>query len=50
MLEAGASRPWQEILLAMTGERRMDGGAIIEYFAPLKVWLDEQNRGQPVGW
>lgn len=50
MLTAGASRPWQEILYAMTGERRMDGGAILEYFAPLKVWLDEQNRGQVVGW
>jgi peptidyl-dipeptidase A len=50
MLESGASRPWQETLFAMTGEHRMDGGAILEYFAPLKAWLDEQNRGKPVAW
>jgi len=50
MLEAGAGKPWQEILFDMTGERRMDGNAIIEYFAPLKAWLDEQNRGKPTGW
>jgi len=50
MLEAGASKPWQDILFDMTGERRMDGNAILEYFAPLKAWLEEQNRGKPVGW
>jgi peptidyl-dipeptidase A len=50
MLEAGASEPWQEILFEMTGERRMDGNAILEYFAPLKAWLDQQNQGKAVGW
>jgi len=24
--------------------------AILDYFAPLKKWLDEQTKGQPVGW
>jgi peptidyl-dipeptidase A len=28
----------------------MDATAIVDYFAPLKTWLDEQNRGQTVGW
>ena len=23
---------------------------ILDYFAPLKTWLDEQNRGQRCGW
>ena len=50
MLETGASKPWQDILFEMTGERRMDGNAILEYFAPLQTWLDQQNRGKPVGW
>jgi peptidyl-dipeptidase A len=50
MLEAGQSRPWPEILYEMTGERQMDGTAMLEYFAPLKAWLDVQNRGRPVGW
>ena len=44
MLEMGASRPWQEALKAVSGEEKIDGGALIEYFAPLKVWLDEQNK------
>jgi hypothetical protein len=28
----------------------MDATAILDYFAPLQKWLDEQNRGKPVGW
>ena len=44
MLEMGASKPWQEALKALSGEEKIDGGALIEYFAPLKVWLDEQNK------
>jgi peptidyl-dipeptidase A len=50
MLSAGASRPWQDILYDMTGEREMDGSAMIEYFAPLQKWLEEQNKGKKVGW
>jgi peptidyl-dipeptidase A len=50
MLTAGQSKPWPEILFETTGERRMDGTALLEYFAPLQKWLDEQNRGKTVGW
>lgn len=52
MLEMGQSKPWQDALFEMTGERQMDGGAMLEYFAPLKKWLDEQNtkNGVKVGW
>jgi peptidyl-dipeptidase A len=50
MLEMGQSQPWPEALYALTGERQMDAGAMMEYFAPLKQWLDEQNQGKPVGW
>jgi peptidyl-dipeptidase A len=50
MLEMGQSRPWPDALEALTGERQMDATAILDYFAPLKQWLDEQNKGQPVGW
>ena len=28
----------------------MDASAIRDYFAPLQKWLDEQNKGKPVGW
>jgi len=50
MLEMGQSRPWPEALYAMTGERQIDATAILDYFAPLKKWLDEQNKGRTVGW
>jgi peptidyl-dipeptidase A len=50
MLEMGQSRPWPEALEILTGETDMDATAMLEYFAPLKRWLDEQNRGHAVGW
>ncbi|HEY7095503.1 MAG TPA: M2 family metallopeptidase [Terriglobales bacterium] len=50
MLEMGQSKPWPDALEALTGERQMDAGALLEYFAPLQKWLDEQNKGQKVGW
>jgi peptidyl-dipeptidase A len=50
MLEAGASKPWPETLEAFTGEKGLDATAMVEYFQPLKVWLDRQNAGKPVGW
>jgi peptidyl-dipeptidase A len=50
MLEMGQSKPWPDALEAMTGERQIDAGAFLDYFAPLKKWLDEQNKGQKVGW
>jgi peptidyl-dipeptidase A len=49
-LEMGASREWPDALEALTGDRRMDAKGLLEYFAPLKQWLDEQNRTSPVGW
>jgi peptidyl-dipeptidase A len=50
MLEMGASKPWPDALEAFTGSREMSGKAMAEYFAPLKEWLDEQNRSKPTGW
>jgi peptidyl-dipeptidase A len=50
MLEMGQSRPWPEALEALTGSRQMDATAIVDYFAPLKAWLDEQIGAQPTGW
>ncbi len=50
MLAMGRSKPWPDALFALTGEREMDATALLEYFAPLKLWLDEQNSGQTVGF
>jgi len=50
MLEMGASRPWQDALEVVANSRKMDATAVIDYFAPLKVWLDEQNKDRNCGW
>jgi peptidyl-dipeptidase A len=50
MLSMGLSKPWPDALEALTGSRTMDASAILDYFAPLKAWLDDQTKGQPVGW
>jgi len=50
MLEMGQSRPWPEALKEVTGQDKMDATAILDYFAPLKTWLDQQNQGQKCGW
>lgn len=36
----------------LTGEDKMDAGAMMDYFAPLKKWLDEQNSAAAAkpGW
>ncbi len=50
MLEMGASQPWQNALEALSGKKEMDATAIIDYFQPLKDWLDTQNKGKSCGW
>lgn len=50
LMQMGLSKPWPEALEAMTGRPDMDATAIVDYFAPLKTWLDEQIEGRPVGW
>jgi peptidyl-dipeptidase A len=50
MLSMGKSKPWPDELEAISGQRQMDATAILDYFAPLKKWLDEQNAGEKQGW
>ncbi len=50
MLKMGQSKPWPDALQAFTGTREMSGKALVDYFAPLKKWLDQQNKGKPSGW
>ncbi len=50
MMEMGASKPWPDALEAFTGTRDMDGSAILEYFAPLMTYLEEQNKDRSCGW
>ncbi|WP_462171806.1 M2 family metallopeptidase [Pseudoalteromonas xiamenensis] len=50
MLAMGSSRPWQEALAKLTGSNEMDANAVLDYFAPLKAYLDEQNKDRQCGW
>lgn len=50
MMRMGSSKPWPEALEAFTGTSKMDGSAIIEYFAPLQTYLKEQNKDRNCGW
>ncbi len=50
MLAMGASRPWPDALEVVTGQQEMDATAILDYFAPVQAWLDEQNAGRSCGW
>jgi peptidyl-dipeptidase A len=50
MLALGQSKPWPEAMEALTGQRGMDGSAIIDYFAPLNAYLKEQNKDRQCGW
>ena len=52
LLQAGRSRPWPDVLEEMTGGRKMDASAFVEYFRPLEKWLDETIEifDIPLGW
>ncbi|MBI3493539.1 MAG: M2 family metallopeptidase [Acidobacteria bacterium] len=50
MLAMGQSKPWPDALDALTGSKQMDATAILDYFAPLSAWLDEQLKDKPTGW
>ena len=47
LMAPGATRPWREVLRETTG-RELDGKAMVEYFEPVYVWLQQQNRGRKV--
>lgn len=50
MLKMGKIQPWQEALQTLTGTDKMDASTIVNYFQPLKIWLDEQNKDRQCGW
>ena len=33
----------------LTGEKQMDAAAMLDYFALLRKWLDEQNARRKIG-
>jgi peptidyl-dipeptidase A len=46
----GAAQRWQDSFAELSGESTIDASALVEYFAPLSAWLEEQNRSEACGW
>jgi peptidyl-dipeptidase A len=49
IMEKGATEDWRKILKDATGEE-LSTRAMLEYYQPLMSWLQEQNKGRPIGW
>jgi peptidyl-dipeptidase A len=49
MLSKGGTQDWRTVLREATGED-LSTRAMVEYFKPLMAWLQEQNKGRPIGW
>lgn len=52
MLKLGSSKPWPDAMEILTGQRKMDGTALLQFFQPLYDWLKAQNEktGEKIGW
>ncbi len=46
MLAMGASRPWPDALAAVSGERKADASAMLEYFEPLSRVARRPDQGR----
>jgi len=45
----GATEDWRQVLKDATGEE-LSTEAMLAYYQPLMSWLQEQNKGRPIGW
>jgi len=44
MLKLGASKPWQDAMEALTGQRDILAEPLLNYFQSLYRWLKEANK------
>ena len=49
IMEKGKTEDWRKVIKEATGEE-LSTRAMVEYYAPLMKWLQEQNKGRPIGW
>ena len=51
-MKLGFSKPWPEAMFDITGEKSMSAKPLMEYFAPLITWLEQENQknGEVMGW
>ena len=48
-MEKGKTEDWRKVIKEATGEE-LSTRAMVEYYAPLMKWLQEQNKGRQIGW
>lgn len=48
----GASLAPSQLLKVLTRGKttRISADALLEFFKPLKIWLEQQNRNEIIGW
>lgn len=49
IMEKGKTEDWRKVIKEATGED-LSTRAMVEYYAPLMKWLQEQNKGRQIGW
>lgn len=52
-MQQGASLPSGQLIKLLTRGKtsKLSAEPLLEFFRPLEVWLDAQNRGEPIiGW
>jgi peptidyl-dipeptidase A len=49
IMEKGKTEDWRNVIKEATGEE-LSTRAMVEYYAPLMKWLQEQNKGRQIGW
>lgn len=49
IMEKGKTEDWRKVIKEATGEE-LSTRAMVEYYAPLMKWLQEQNKGRQIGW
>lgn len=49
IMEKGKTEDWRKVIKEATGEE-LSTRAMVEYYAPLMQWLQDQNKGRPIGW
>lgn len=51
-MQHGASLPPSQLLKILTRGKtsRISADALLQFFNPLKAWLEQQNRNDVIGW
>lgn len=51
-MQYGSSLPSSQLIKILTRGKtsRLSAEPLLDFFRPLKAWLEQQNRGETIGW